>query len=92
MEKIIPISISDFTKKRKDILKLENKAKGNQSFLDKLALWIREHAGSMGFFVIIFIWTSIWLGSNMFASKETRFDPYSRFVLWLFISNMIQLF
>ena len=28
----------------------------------------------------------------MFASKEARFDPYSGFVLWLFISNMIQLF
>ena len=28
----------------------------------------------------------------MFANKEDRFDPYPGFVLWLFISNMIQLF
>lgn len=92
MDNQIPISISDFMKKRNDILKLENKGKGNQSFLDKLALWITEHVGSMGFFLIIFIWTAIWLGWNMFASKEARFDPYPGFVLWLFISNMIQLF
>ncbi len=92
MNNIKPISISDFMEKRKDILKLENKAKGNQSFLDKLALWITEHVGSMGFFLIIFIWTAIWLGWNMFAGKEARFDPYPGFVLWLFISNLIQLF
>ena len=28
----------------------------------------------------------------MFAPKELRFDPYPAFVLWLFISNMIQIF
>ena len=28
----------------------------------------------------------------LFRSKELRFDPYPGFVLWLFISNMIQLF
>jgi uncharacterized membrane protein len=46
----------------------------------------------MGFFIIIFIWTSLWLIWNAFAPKETRFDPYPAFVLWLFISNMIQIF
>jgi uncharacterized membrane protein len=28
----------------------------------------------------------------MFAPKSSRFDQYPGFVLWLFISNMIQLF
>jgi uncharacterized membrane protein len=28
----------------------------------------------------------------MFAPKPLRFDPFPGFVLWLFISNMIQLF
>ena len=46
----------------------------------------------MGFFLIIFIWTVVWLSWNVFAPKEIRFDPYPGFVLWLFISNMIQLF
>jgi len=46
----------------------------------------------MGFFVVIFAWTVIWLSWNMLASKAIRFDPFPGFVLWLFISNMIQLF
>lgn len=46
----------------------------------------------MGFFMIIFFWTVGWLGWNMFAPVNLRFDPYPAFVLWLFISNMIQIF
>lgn len=60
--------------------------------LDRLALWITEHVGTMVFFLIIFTWTVCWLFWNMFAPKSLRFDPYPGFVLWLFISNMIQLF
>jgi uncharacterized membrane protein len=60
--------------------------------LDRLALFITERVGSMGFFLTIFIWTIGWLFWNMFAPKSMRFDPFPGFVLWLFISNMIQLF
>ena len=60
--------------------------------LDRLALWITLRVGSMGFFVIIFIWTVLWLSWNILAPRAVRFDPYPGFVLWLFISNMIQLF
>jgi uncharacterized membrane protein len=60
--------------------------------LNRLALWITEHVGTMQFFLVIFAWTVIWLFWNMFAPKALRFDPFPGFVLWLFISNMIQLF
>jgi uncharacterized membrane protein len=60
--------------------------------LSKLALWITNHVGTMQFFLAIFAWTVCWLFWNMFAPKSLRFDPYPGFVLWLFISNMIQLF
>ena len=60
--------------------------------LDRLALWITLRVGSMGFFVIILVWTVVWLSWNMLAPRAVRFDPYPGFVLWLFISNMIQLF
>jgi len=60
--------------------------------LNRLALWITEHVGTMQFFLVIFAWTVGWLFWNMFAPKSLRFDPYPGFVLWLFISNMIQLF
>jgi uncharacterized membrane protein len=64
----------------------------NLTALDRLAVWITERVGTMVFFLIIFTWTICWLFWNMFAPKSLRFDPYPGFVLWLFISNMIQLF
>jgi uncharacterized membrane protein len=86
-----PLSIEECIKRRKEILS-SRKSKIKQSGLDRVAVWITDHVGSMGFFLIIFIWTVVWLMWNMFAPKEARFDPYPAFVLWLFISNMIQLF
>jgi len=86
-----PISLEEFKKKRNAIKKPVIKDI-KPSVLDNVACWITDRVGSMGFFMIIFLWTTIWLGWNMFAPKEARFDPYPAFVLWLFISNMIQLF
>lgn len=59
---------------------------------EKFAIWSTNKVGTIGFFAIIFFWTVIWLSWNMFAPKELKFDPYPAFVLWLFISNMIQIF
>lgn len=61
------------------------------SRMEKLALFVTQKIGTMGFFFIIFAWTVIWLFWNMFAPKNLRFDPYPAFVLWLFISNLIQI-
>ncbi len=62
------------------------------STIDKLAIWITNRVGSMGFFLIIFTWTILWLTWNTFAPASMRFDAFPGFVLWLFISNMIQIF
>lgn len=59
---------------------------------ERFAVWLTEHVGTLGFFLIIFIWTVVWLGWNTLAPVQLRFDPYPAFVLWLFISNMIQIF
>ena len=60
--------------------------------LERVAVWITDHVGSMGFFLIIFVWTILWLGWNALGPKAMRFDPFPAFVLWLFLSNMIQIF
>lgn len=60
--------------------------------LEQIAVWITDHVGTMGFFLAIFSWTVIWLSWNILAPKGFQFDPYPAFVLWLFISNMIQIF
>ena len=61
------------------------------SGLDRLAIAVTEKIGTMGFFLIILTWTILWLSWNILSPKELRFDPYPAFVLWLFISNLIQL-
>jgi uncharacterized membrane protein len=68
------------------------KHKSKLSKLDNLALWITNRVGSMKFFFLIFGWTFIWLGWNTLAPVSLRFDPFPAFVLWLFISNMVQIF
>lgn len=70
----------------------------NQQHLEKLtkaekfAIWLTDRVGTIGFFLIIFFWTISWLGWNTLGPKSLRFDPFPAFVLWLFISNMIQIF
>ena len=44
------------------------------------------------FFLIIFCWTILWLCWNALGPASMRFDPFPAFVLWLFISNMVQIF
>lgn len=61
------------------------------TLLEKMAIWITNHVGSMGFFIVIFCWTMLWLSWNTLAPAHLRFDPFPAFVLWLFISNMIQI-
>ena len=59
--------------------------------LERLAVFVTEKIGTMGFFFIILAWTILWLGWNVLAPTNFRFDPYPAFVLWLFISNLIQI-
>jgi uncharacterized membrane protein len=76
-------------------LQIRNTNRIFQSVLKKsevFAIWSTQRVGTIGFFFLIFVWTLCWLSWNMFAPKEFRFNPYPAFVLWLFISNMIQIF
>ena len=87
-----PSTLEALKKLRKPRVKIKVNDTTKISGINKLAVWITEHVGSMPFFLIIFTWTASWLSWNILAPKAARFDPYPAFVLWLFISNMIQLF
>jgi len=63
----------------------------NLNRLDRVAVAITENVGTMGFFLLIFVWTVFWLSWNFFAPHQLQFDPPMAFVFWLFISNMIQI-
>jgi uncharacterized membrane protein len=82
----------ELKKLRKPIKNVNVKHRESLSALEKIAVKVTDAVGSMGFFLIILLWTIIWLAWNTLVPKELRFDPFPAFVLWLFISNMIQIF
>jgi uncharacterized membrane protein len=86
-----PLSLEEFRKRRKPLRNVNKEAAARLSALDRLACWITERVGTMGFFLIILNWTVVWLGWNLLAPSNLQFDPPMAFVFWLFLSNLIQL-
>lgn len=92
MPKKKPLSLKQIKALRTPVKNINVEYRKNLSRIDRLAIFITEKVGTIGFFLIIFFWTILWLGWNIVAPEELRFDPFPAFVLWLFISNMIQIF
>jgi uncharacterized membrane protein len=89
---ISPLPLEELKKLRKPIPNINIDHRQRLTKMEYVALWITEYVGTMGFFLAIFVWTILWLSWNMFAPYSLRFDPFPAFVLWLFISNMLQIF
>ena len=85
-------SVEDLRSLRTPVRNVNARHRESLSALEKVAVRVTESVGSMGFFLLVFGWTFLWLGWNTLGPKEWRFDPYPAFVLWLFLSNMIQIF
>ena len=86
------LSVEEIKSLRKPLRNVNLEHRESLSSLDLFAVWITSHIGTMGFFLIIFFWTVTWLGWNLLAPAEFRFDTYPAFFLWIFISNVIQMF
>ena len=91
-EKEYKKAYEELKKLRKPISNVNVKHRESLSPLEKIAVKVTDAVGSMGFFFIILTWTLIWLGWNTLAPRGIRFDPFPAFVLWLFISNVLQIF
>lgn len=87
-----PHSLEELKKLHTPLRNVNIEHKEHLTRLERLAVWITDHVGTMGFFLLVFAWTFLWLGWNIVAPRSLTFDPYPAFVLWLFISNMIQIF
>lgn len=87
----IPLSLAELRELRVSINPTRKSAKSSFSMLERFALVVTRFVGSMGFFLILLVWTIGWLCWNLFAPLEMRFDPAPAFVIWLFTSNIIQL-
>jgi uncharacterized membrane protein len=86
-----PLTVEQLRKTRRRPRNIIKESIESASYLDKAAVWITDKVGTMGFFLTIFTWTFLWLSWNLLAPKSLQFDPPMGFVLWLFISNLIQI-
>ena len=91
-DKQTPRPLQELKKIRNPVRPVNIEHRKKLSQLERAAIWITDRVGTMGFFLIIFVWTVAWLGWNTLAPAAIRFDPFPAFVLWLFLSNMIQIF
>jgi len=86
-----PGSVDALLKQRHHPRNIIREADEGRFTLDRAALWITVHVGSMGFFLLVAGWTFVWLLWNFLAPPNLQFDPPMAFVFWLFISNLIQI-
>jgi len=86
-----PPSRQEVIRRRKALRNVHKEVVARVGPLDRLAVWITENVGTMGFFLVILGWTVLWLGWNLLAPVRLQFDPPMGFVFWLFISNLIQI-
>ncbi|HEY3291635.1 MAG TPA: DUF1003 domain-containing protein [Anaerolineae bacterium] len=86
-----PVALVEILHRRKPVRDVNAEVQDSLSGLDKLALFVTQHVGTPGFFLIILCWTILWLGWNSLAPPSQQFDPPTAFVLWLFMSNVIQI-
>ena len=86
-----PPTLAEFRKRYKSPQNIIKRKQKKVGLLDRMAVWITDHVGTMGFFLLIFGWTIVWLGWNLLAPAKWQFDPPMGFVFWLFISNLIQI-
>ncbi len=86
-----PMSLHEFRLRRRPLRNVNREVRETLTRLDRLALWITNHVGTMGSFLAIFAWTVIWLGWNFLAPEQFVFDQPMSFVFWLFLSNLIQI-
>jgi uncharacterized membrane protein len=91
-DKSQPLPHAELKKLRKPLKNVNVEHREHLSRLEQLAVSVTDHVGSLGFFFIILTWTFCWLGWNTLGPIGLRFDPFPAFVLWLFISNVLQIF
>lgn len=87
-----PHTLADLIARRRPVRNANTEHAASMTGLERVAIWITEHVGTMGFFLVVVVWTTLWLAWNFLAPKHLQFDPPMAFVFWLFISNVLQIF
>lgn len=85
------LSIAEIKNQRKPIRNVNLEHYEKLTSLEKTALWVTTHIGSMGFFFIILGFNASWMIWNIVASAELVFDSAWSFLILLFINNILQI-
>ena len=90
------LHISRFRHEHPSIKNANKVHKEGLSCLDRAAMAVTDKVGSVGFFLVILVWTVVWCGYNILASEVPAlgwhaFDPFPAFVAYLLISNVLQI-
>lgn len=96
LQSLLPPSLAHIRQRRKPVRNVNDVHAASLSGLDRLAIFITDRVGTMGFFFMIFLWTVTWCGYNILATEVTSlhwkpFDPFPAFVAYLLMSNVIQI-
>jgi len=83
--------LEEIVESRRDIKNSFAATQETLSTPEKFAVYITHHVGSIEFFLILTLWSLGWLLWNLFGPINLRFDPAPAFVIWLFLSNILQL-
>ena len=86
-----PTPLAEIKRHRRPLRNVHHEVRAKLSLMNRIALFITQRVGTMGFFLVIFGWTILWLGWNLFGPERLRFDPAMGFVLYLFVCNVIQI-
>lgn len=83
--------LEQIVSRRRPIKNSFEKTQQTLSYSERFAVYITHHVGSIEFFFILALWSVGWLLWNLFGPVNLRFDPAPAFVVWLFLSNILQL-
>jgi uncharacterized membrane protein len=88
LKRFRPLSLLQLASHRKPVKNVNEMQRESLSPLERAALVITTHVGTMGFFLLIFLWTILWCGYNILATKVSSlhwkpFDPFPAMIAML---------
>ncbi len=92
----LPKTLAECKAKRHLRININEEHDKSLKLLERVAVWVTDRVGTMGFFLLILAWTVLWCGYNILASELPglhwkAFDPFPAFVAYLLMSNVIQI-
>lgn len=91
MKETKPLSLDELKALRKPIRNVNIERLAKMTSIEKVALWVTVHIGSMGFFFFILAFNGSWILWNVLAPVEMRFDTAWDFLILLLINNFFQI-